>query len=116
MGHRIAIMNEGVLQQIGPPQDVYEKPANLFVARFIGNPPMNTVDRAGRAATATGSRSRSPSSRVAAARRRTRRRSRTPGSPSVVIGVRPEHLRLATPTGCCPRRSPSSSRSATSAT
>ena len=43
MGHRIAIMNDGVLQQVGPPQDVYERPANLFVARFIGNPPMNTV-------------------------------------------------------------------------
>src|SRR5690242_7468396 len=43
MGHRIAIMNEGELQQLGPPQDVYEKPANLFVAGFIGNPPMNTV-------------------------------------------------------------------------
>jgi multiple sugar transport system ATP-binding protein len=36
-------MNEGVLQQVGPPQAVYEKPANLFVARFIGNPAMNTV-------------------------------------------------------------------------
>ncbi|MFN8027633.1 MAG: ABC transporter ATP-binding protein [Acidimicrobiia bacterium] len=43
MGHRIAIMNQGVLQQIGRPQDVYSKPANLFVARFIGSPPMNTV-------------------------------------------------------------------------
>src|SRR5213080_2724288 len=43
MGDRIAIMNAGVLQQVGPPQDVYEKPANLFVARFIGNPPMNTI-------------------------------------------------------------------------
>ena len=43
MGHRIAIMNDGVLQQVGPPQAVYEKPANLFVARFIGNPAMNTV-------------------------------------------------------------------------
>ena len=43
MGHRIAIMSEGVLQQVGPPQDVYETPANLFVARFIGTPPMNTV-------------------------------------------------------------------------
>jgi multiple sugar transport system ATP-binding protein len=43
MGHRIAIMNEGRLQQVGPPQAVYAKPANLFVARFIGSPPMNTV-------------------------------------------------------------------------
>ncbi|HEX6312345.1 MAG TPA: ABC transporter ATP-binding protein [Acidimicrobiia bacterium] len=43
MGDRIAILNEGALQQVGAPQAVYEKPANLFVARFIGNPPMNTV-------------------------------------------------------------------------
>ncbi|MGH9027390.1 MAG: ABC transporter ATP-binding protein [Acidimicrobiia bacterium] len=43
MGHRIAIMNEGRLQQVGPPQEVYARPANLFVARFIGSPPMNTV-------------------------------------------------------------------------
>src|SRR3954454_20536901 len=43
MGHRIAIMSDGVLQQVGAPQDVYAAPANLFVARFIGTPPMNTV-------------------------------------------------------------------------
>ncbi len=43
MGDRIAILNEGQLQQIAPPQEVYAAPANLFVARFIGNPPMNTV-------------------------------------------------------------------------
>jgi len=41
MGDRIAILNEGVLQQVGPPQEVYEKPANLFVARFIGSTRMN---------------------------------------------------------------------------
>ncbi len=43
MGHRIAVLDHGVLQQIGPPQEVYARPANLFVARFIGSPPMNTV-------------------------------------------------------------------------
>jgi multiple sugar transport system ATP-binding protein len=44
MGHRIAVLDHGVLQQIGAPQDVYAKPDNLFVARFIGSPPMNTVN------------------------------------------------------------------------
>ncbi|MEX0663945.1 MAG: ABC transporter ATP-binding protein [Acidimicrobiia bacterium] len=44
MGHRIAILDKGVLQQVDAPSDVYAKPANLFVARFIGNPPMNTVE------------------------------------------------------------------------
>jgi multiple sugar transport system ATP-binding protein len=43
MGHRIAVLDHGVLQQVGAPQDVYAKPVNLFVARFIGSPPMNTV-------------------------------------------------------------------------
>ena len=43
MAKRVAVMNEGILQQVGPPTEVYDKPANLFVARFIGNPPMNTL-------------------------------------------------------------------------
>ena len=42
MGDRIAIMRDGRLQQVGPPQDVYDHPANRFVAEFIGTPPMNT--------------------------------------------------------------------------
>jgi multiple sugar transport system ATP-binding protein len=43
MGDRIAILDQGVLQQVAGPQEVYARPANLFVARFIGNPPMNTI-------------------------------------------------------------------------
>jgi multiple sugar transport system ATP-binding protein len=41
MSNRIAVMHEGVLQQIGSPKDVYDRPANLFVAGFIGAPAMN---------------------------------------------------------------------------
>ncbi|MCC3570947.1 MAG: ATP-binding cassette domain-containing protein [Microcoleus sp. PH2017_40_RAT_O_B] len=41
MGDRIAIMNAGQLQQVAKPLDLYNKPANLFVAEFIGSPPMN---------------------------------------------------------------------------
>ena len=41
MGDRIAIINSGVLQQVGTPDDVYNKPSNTFVAGFIGTPPMN---------------------------------------------------------------------------
>jgi multiple sugar transport system ATP-binding protein len=41
LADRIAIMNEGVLQQVGTPTDVYQHPANLFVAQFIGSPVMN---------------------------------------------------------------------------
>lgn len=41
MGDRIAVMNGGQIQQIAPPLEIYEHPANLFVAGFIGSPPMN---------------------------------------------------------------------------
>ena len=41
MGHRVAVMNAGVLQQIDTPQRLYDEPANVFVAGFIGTPPMN---------------------------------------------------------------------------
>jgi multiple sugar transport system ATP-binding protein len=43
MGDRIAIMNAGILQQVGTPLQVYERPENVFVANFIGTPPMNFV-------------------------------------------------------------------------
>jgi multiple sugar transport system ATP-binding protein len=43
MGDRIAVMNLGILQQVGTPEQLYEEPANLFVASFIGSPPMNLV-------------------------------------------------------------------------
>ncbi len=42
MGDRVAVMNQGRLQQVGSPQEVYDAPANQFVAEFIGTPPMNT--------------------------------------------------------------------------
>src|SRR6056297_3962980 len=44
LGDRVAVMNDGRLQQIAPPQQVYEYPANRFVAGFIGEPPMNFFD------------------------------------------------------------------------
>jgi multiple sugar transport system ATP-binding protein len=43
LGHRIAVLSEGRLQQLGPPQEVYDSPSNLFVAGFIGSPPMNLL-------------------------------------------------------------------------
>jgi ABC-type sugar transport system ATPase subunit len=43
LGDRIAVMNGGRLQQIGVPQHVYDRPANVFVAGFIGSPPMNLL-------------------------------------------------------------------------
>ncbi|MCX5477999.1 ABC transporter ATP-binding protein [Kaistia geumhonensis] len=44
MATRIAVMDQGVIQQIGTPDEIYERPANLFVARFIGSPAINTFD------------------------------------------------------------------------
>ncbi|HSK52556.1 MAG TPA: sn-glycerol-3-phosphate ABC transporter ATP-binding protein UgpC [Clostridia bacterium] len=44
MGTRIAVMNEGLLQQVGTPQALYDSPINRFVAGFIGSPSMNFVD------------------------------------------------------------------------
>jgi multiple sugar transport system ATP-binding protein len=93
MGQRIAVLNEGELQQVGTPQEVYDRPANLFVAGFIGMPPMNTIPAAvvgtgeGLALDLPGARVGLPAGlgrAVAAA-----------GCREVVLGVRPEHLRLS---------------------
>ena len=43
MGHRIAVMRKGVLQQLGPAQGLYDHPINLFVATFVGSPAMNLL-------------------------------------------------------------------------
>jgi ABC-type sugar transport system ATPase subunit len=92
MGDRIAILDHGVLQQVGAPQDVYARPANLFVARFIGNPPMNTVTgdvtRAdgGVGVQIPGSVVELPGPLGAAVQNR--------GLERVVVGVRPEDLML----------------------
>jgi multiple sugar transport system ATP-binding protein len=45
LGDRIAVMYQGKLRQIGPPREVYEDPADTFVATFMGSPPMNLVNR-----------------------------------------------------------------------
>lgn len=44
MGDRVAVMDAGRLQQLGPPQALYDAPANLFVATFLGSPAMNVFD------------------------------------------------------------------------
>jgi multiple sugar transport system ATP-binding protein len=97
MGHRIAVLDAGVLQQVGAPQDVYAKPANLFVARFIGSPPMNTVtghlDRVGETLVA-----RLPGGAVPLAPAVAQAVGRS-GPDEVVIGVRPEDLRFASAEG-----------------
>ena len=48
MGHRIAVLNHGELQQIGTPRQIYEEPQNVFVATFLGSPPMNLIPQGNR--------------------------------------------------------------------
>ena len=47
MGDKIAVMNQGVIEQFGSPQEIYDRPATMFVADFIGSPPMNFLNFAG---------------------------------------------------------------------
>jgi multiple sugar transport system ATP-binding protein len=44
MGHRVCVLSRGRLQQVGAPQEIYDAPANLFVARFLGSPSMNLLE------------------------------------------------------------------------
>lgn len=44
MGHRVAVLDHGVLQQVGTPREIYSRPANLFVASFMGSPQMCLID------------------------------------------------------------------------
>ena len=96
MGDRIAVLNDGVIQQLGTPQELYDRPANLFVAGFIGSPSMNffngALRRDGANATLTiGERTLTlPSVIAEAALTDVGDSGRT-----VVAGVRPENLWLA---------------------
>jgi ABC-type sugar transport system ATPase subunit len=91
MADRVAVMNLGLLQQLAMPQDLYDHPANLFVAQFIGEPPMNLfagrlVGMAGALVIAgDGWRSALPARMAAAAQT---------GAGDVVVGARPEDVRL----------------------
>jgi multiple sugar transport system ATP-binding protein len=91
---RIVIMRKGKMLQIDTPQRVYDEPANLFVAGFIGSPPMNFIrgrlERSG-----TGLRFVSPALSVDLAGYPFTR-APLPGA-EVVLGVRPEHLSLCEP-------------------
>ena len=91
MADRIAVIHEGRVQQVGPPQEVYERPANLFVARFIGSPPMNTL--AGKLSLGSAGRSTMVSTEAG-----TVAIDYSHGAlegAEVVLAVRPEHLDLS---------------------
>jgi ABC-type sugar transport system ATPase subunit len=92
LGHRIAVLDGGRLQQVAPPQELYERPANAFVAGFIGNPPMNvfpvraSADTHGALALRVGDQTLTLPARVAAAAR---------GEQQLSAGIRPEAFTLA---------------------
>jgi ABC-type sugar transport system ATPase subunit len=88
MADRIAVMNHGVLQQVAAPQDLYERPTNLFVANFIGEPPMNLLS-----ATVEGARLNGRGWTIMLDDRRVGILSRG-GEATVVAGIRPEHIAL----------------------
>ena len=80
MGQRITVMRAGKIQQVGTPRQVYEQPANAFVAQFIGTPPMNVFQ-----ATVSGSMLRTPSFALPLPIPLELGR-------AVIVGIRPEHL------------------------
>ena len=86
LGDRVVIMRDGYVQQVGTPLTVYEKPANKFVAGFIGAPAMNFVDVTVRGATVETSGLKLSVSPAAA------RALQSHDGKQVVMGVRPEHL------------------------
>jgi multiple sugar transport system ATP-binding protein len=84
LGDRIAVLRKGVLQQVGTPHDLYDSPANLFVAGFIGSPPMNFVPgrvREDSIETPFGSVSMAGGRLQGAA-----------GHELVILGIRPQHF------------------------
>lgn len=90
MADRIVVMHDGRVEQIGTPLELYDEPANLFVAGFIGSPAMNfikgTLRRTGEDVWVEASDgSRLPAERDAAGR----------DGQAVVYGIRPEHLSIA---------------------
>ncbi|HVC88956.1 MAG TPA: sn-glycerol-3-phosphate ABC transporter ATP-binding protein UgpC [Gaiellaceae bacterium] len=90
MGDRIAVLRKGVLQQLGRPEDLYDHPANLFVATFVGSPAMNLFEVSpvegenGLELRIGGRRIAVPPEAPAALREHIGRR--------IALGIRPEHL------------------------
>jgi multiple sugar transport system ATP-binding protein len=88
MADTIALMNDGRLEQLGPPQEIYDRPASLFAAGFVGSPPMNLLPFRGRmvpgdrSVTIGQARVPVPEAREGIA------------DADLVLGARPEHVRL----------------------
>ena len=93
MGTRIAVMNEGLLQQVGTPQVLYDTPINRFVAGFIGSPSMNFVDVA-MESSGDGARLVGGGGFSASVPGRLKEAVGAAGGRKLIAGFRPEHLEL----------------------
>jgi multiple sugar transport system ATP-binding protein len=91
MGSRIAVMNEGLLQQVGTPQTLYDTPINRFVAGFIGSPSMNFVE-VHMEGTGEGARLVGPADWSIPIPARYRETATPKAGKTLVAGFRPEHL------------------------
>jgi multiple sugar transport system ATP-binding protein len=91
MGDRVAVLKDGVLQQVDSPRRMYDRPANLFVAGFIGSPAMNLVE-----VPITDGGVRFGNSVVNVARDAVQAAADR-GDRTVTVGVRPEHFDIASP-------------------
>ncbi|HEV7582591.1 MAG TPA: sn-glycerol-3-phosphate ABC transporter ATP-binding protein UgpC [Mycobacterium sp.] len=87
LGDRVVVMHGGVAQQIGTPEELYERPANLFVAGFIGSPPMNFFP-----GTLTPTGLTLPFGEVMLTPQVLEVIAAHPKPDNVIVGVRPEHL------------------------
>ncbi|MEQ8897289.1 MAG: ABC transporter ATP-binding protein [Roseovarius sp.] len=87
MGDKIVVMNHGVVEQFGKPQDIYDWPATMFVANFLGSPPMNFLAFDGQTAPGDTSVALGDSTIEVPALREGH-------SGKLALGARPEHIRL----------------------
>ncbi len=96
MGTRIAVMNEGRLQQVGTPQELYDRPINRFVAGFIGSPAMNfaSVEVQG-----TGDDVQLVGANITVPKPPQFREAMGAVGRQLIVGFRPEHLEIAPVTG-----------------
>jgi multiple sugar transport system ATP-binding protein len=93
LADRIVVLRSGVIEQVGTPLELYNRPANLFVAGFIGSPRMNFLAGSVEGSGSNGAEIRGPSGlRLSAPAGESLR-----GGEAVTIGVRPEHFVLAEP-------------------
>lgn len=86
MATKMIVMNDGEIRQIGSPEEVYHSPADTFVAKFIGSPPMNIIPVSASGLVAT----LSSGAEISLG-------SNPPASGPVLLGVRPEHVRIVAP-------------------